>query len=63
MNPKADCMKEENTEVLENIMNGILDVKKNTDELPPSRESAILRTKLDEARLWLSELINKQLSL
>lgn len=53
-----DCTKKENTEALENIMNGILDVKKSVDELPPSRESALIRTKLDEARLWLDELIN-----
>ena len=53
----------ETDEQLCNIKNqihmDIIGARFNLDELPPSREASLVRTKLDEALLWLGEVSNQ----
>lgn len=43
-------------EKIEEILEKINEVKKEVDKLPSSREKSLVLTKLDEAKLWASEL-------
>lgn len=40
-------------EYKERIKNSIIEAFFNLNELPPSRERSLVRTKLDEAAMWL----------
>lgn len=43
-------------EYKEQIKNDIISARFNLSELPPTRERSLVRTKLDEALMWLSEV-------
>lgn len=46
-------------EIKNQIHMDIISARFNLGELPPSREVSLVRTKLDEALLWLGEVSDK----